>query len=138
MPPSLGSWHDERLRVRLEETDAMQIVYYSKFFVWMEVGRIGLLREVGLPHAERVRRGFNIPVVQAHADYKAPARFDEEVLVRTRVASIGRTSVKFESEIYRLPEMKLLCTGHTVHALTDGSGRSAPIPEDLRAVLTSS
>jgi acyl-CoA thioester hydrolase len=134
----LNPWHEQRLRVRFEETDTMQVVYYGKFLVWMEVGRIGLLRDVGLPYNEWVKRGFHIPVVQAHADYKSSARFDDEILVKTRVASIGRTSIRFENELYKLPEMILLCTGHTVHALIDGSGRAVPFPDDLREKLTSS
>ncbi|MBI2649034.1 MAG: acyl-CoA thioesterase [Thaumarchaeota archaeon] len=134
----MTSWHESRLRVRFEETDMMGVVYYAKFFVWMEVGRIGLLRDIDVPYKEWERRGFHIPVVQAHADYKTSARLDEEILVKTRVASLGRTSIKFENETYKLPEMKLLCTGHTVHSLIDSSEKAVPIPDDLRANLTSS
>jgi acyl-CoA thioester hydrolase len=134
----LNPWHEQTLRVRFEETDTMQVVYYGKFLVWMEVGRISLLRDLGMPYKEWAGRGFHIPVVQAHADYKSSARFDDEVLVKTRIANVGRTSIKFENEIYRLPEMTLLCIGHTVHALIDGSGKSVPFPDDLRAKLTSS
>lgn len=136
MTTPLNPWHEQRLRVRFEETDTMQVVYYGKFFVWMEVGRIGLLRDVGLPYKDWEHRGFHIPVVQAHAEYKASARFDDEVLVKTRVASIGRASVRFENEIYKLPDLKLLCTGYTVHALIDKPGKSVPIPDDLREKLT--
>ncbi|MDV3277118.1 MAG: acyl-CoA thioesterase [Nitrososphaerales archaeon] len=133
----MNPWHEQRLRVRFEETDTMQVVYYGKFLVWMEVGRIGLLRDAGLPYKDWEQRGYHIPVVQAHADYKASARFDDEVLVKTKVASIGRASIRFENEIYKLPEMTLLCTGHTVHALIDRSGKSVAIPDDLREKLIS-
>ncbi len=135
---SVGSWHEQRLRVRFEETDHMQVVYYAKFLVWMEVGRIALLRDIGLPYKEWQSKGFHIPVVQAHADYRAPGHFDEEVLVKTKVASLGSSSIRFENEIYRLPEMLLLCTGHTVHALIGESGKAVRIPDDLRGKLTSS
>ncbi len=124
--------------MRFEETDMMGVMYYSKFLVWFEVGRIGLLREVGLPYKDWQSRGFHIPVVQAHADYRAPAHFDEEVLVKTKVANVGSSSIRFENEIYKLPEMLLLCTGHTVHALVGESGKAARIPDDLREKLTSS
>lgn len=133
----MNPWHEHRLRVRFEETDTMGVVYYGKFFVWMEVGRISLLRDIGLPYKQWEGRGFHIPVVQAHADYKASARFDDEILVKTRIGSVGNKSIKFENEIFMLPELKLLCTGHTVHALIDGSGRAVPFPDDLRAKLTS-
>lgn len=134
----MGSWHEHRMRVRYEETDTMQVVYYAKYLVWMEVGRMSLLRDVGLAYRDWRKRGIRIPVVQAHADYRSPARFDDEVVVKTRVARVGNKSVKFENEVYRLPQMKLLCTGHTVHAFIDKKGRTIPIPEDIREKLTSS
>ena len=105
----MGSWHEPRLRVRYEETDAMQVVYYSKVFVWMEVGRINLLRDIGLPYKDWEAKGMGMPVVHASADYRASARFDDEILVKTRIARLGNSSIKFENEVYRLPDMHLLC-----------------------------
>jgi len=106
--------------------------------VWFEVGRISLLRDVGLPYKDWEKRGMRVPVVQAHADYKASAHFDDEVLVKTKVASFGNTSIRFDNEVYKLPEMELLCTGHTVHALIDRAGKTMPLPDDIREKLTSS
>lgn len=134
----MGSWHETRLRVRFEETDTMQVVYYAKYFVWFEVGRMNLLRDLGLRYSDMSSRNIHIPVVQAHADYRAPAKFDDEVLVKTRIAQVGNSSVKFENEVYKLPGMELLCTGHTVHVLVNGEGRPIPLPEELREKLTSS
>jgi len=133
----MPDWHEFKLRVRFEETDALQVVYYSKYLVWFEVGRINLFREVGLPYLEMASRGMHTPVVQAHADYLSFARFDDEILVRTRVASIGKSSIRFESEVYKLPEMKLVCTGHTVHTLINGDGRPVRVPDDFRSKLLS-
>lgn len=116
----------------------MGVVYYSKFFIWMEVGRINLMRDIGLVYGEFLKKGRHIPVVRAHADYKAFARFDNEVLVKTRVASVGRRSVRFENEILRLPDRELLCIGHTIHAYIDNDGKSIPFPEDIRKKLTKS
>ncbi|MDG7011129.1 MAG: acyl-CoA thioesterase [Nitrososphaerota archaeon] len=133
----MGRWHEQKLRVRYEETDTMGVVYYAKYLVWMEVGRVALLREAGFGYNEWLRHDFEIPVVQAHADYKAPARFDDEVLVKTRVASIGTSSIRFENEIYKIPEMLLLATGHTVHVLTSKKGQKVPFPPELKEQLTS-
>lgn len=131
----LAPWHESRVRVRFEETDAMGVVYYSKFFVWMEVGRINLLRDLGWVYEDWTKRGLHIPVVQAHVDYKASARFDDEVLIMTRLARIGARSIRFDTEMFKLPEKVLLCTGHTVHALVGGSGRAVPFPDDVRERL---
>jgi len=133
----VGTWHDSILRVRFEETDFVGVVYYSKFFNWLEVGRVNLFRHLGVDLRELAQSGFHIPVVQAHADYRSPARFDDEVLVRTRIAKLGNSSIRFENEIYRLPEKTLLCTGYTVHVLTNNRGKPLRIPADLRKKLTS-
>lgn len=134
----MGSWHEQKLRVRYEETDTMGVVYYAKFFVWMEVGRVALLRDIGFGYKEWLKHELEFPVVQAHADYKSSARFDDEVLVKTRIASIGNSSMRFENEIYKLPEMTLLATGHTVHVLMSRSGKKLPFSAELKVKLTSS
>ena len=134
----MAEWHEQRLRVRFEETDMMRVVYYGKFFTWFEVGRVNLLRDLGITLKDWESRGYHIPVVQAHADYKASAHFDDEILVKTRVGRVGNSSVRFENEVYKLPEMKLLCTGHSVHTLIGQHMKSVPFPDDIRATLTSS
>jgi acyl-CoA thioester hydrolase len=132
----LSSWHESRLRVRFEETDTMGVVYYAKFFIFMEVGRVNLLRDIGLNPGDWRKRGFHIPVVQAHADYKASARFDDELLVKTRVTKVTNRSVRFDNEIVRLPDNALLCLGHTIHAHVDDSGMAVPFSDDARKKLT--
>ena len=134
----MGHWHETRIRVRYEETDLMGVVYYGKYMTWFEVGRVNLLRDIGFGYPEWVRRGVQFPVVQAHADYRASARFDDEVLVKTRIASIGNSSIRFENEIYKLPGDAILCTGHTVHALTGADGKTVPFPDDIRTRLSAS
>lgn len=134
----MGQWHDTNIRVRYEETDLMGVVYYAKFLTWFEVGRVALLRDIGFGYSEWVKKDLEFPVVQAHADYKSSARFDNEVLVKTRIASIGNTSIRFENEVYRLPEMTLLATGHTVHVLTNAHGEKVPFSQELKSRLISS
>jgi acyl-CoA thioester hydrolase len=134
----MGPMHEITLRVRYEETDTMQVVYYGKYLVWFEVGRIDLLRSIGLLYSDWERHGIKIPVKEAKATYHAPARFDDEILVRTWISDVGNTSVKFENEVYKLPEKMLLCSGYTVHVLIDKSGRPNRIPEDIKKKFTSS
>lgn len=129
--------HTAKLRVRFAETDAMGVVYYAEYFVWFEVARTELFRHIGLPYTViSRRRGFHTPVVQAHADYKASARYDDEVAVRAWPSKIGRSSVRIDYEVRKLPEEELICTGHTVHVLIGEDGRSKEIPPDLRERLT--
>ena len=130
--------HEVRLRVRYEETDTMQVVYYSKYLVWFEVGRIELLRHLGLAYRELEEAGVRIPVVEAKATYRSPARFDDEILVKTRVGSVGNASIRFENEVYKLPEKRLLCTGYTVHVMIDKRGRPVNVPREIRKKLVPS
>ncbi|MDE1857585.1 MAG: acyl-CoA thioesterase [Thaumarchaeota archaeon] len=133
----MGGWHEQKLRVRYEETDTMGVVYYAKYFVWMEVGRVALMRDAGFGYKEWVRHELEFPVVQAHAEYKAPAVFDDEVLVKTKIAHIGNSSIRYENEIYKLPDMTLLAIGHTVHVLTSRGGEKVPFTPELKERLTS-
>lgn len=134
----MGTWHEQKLRVRYEETDQMGVVYYGKFMTWFEVGRVSLLRGIGFGYKEWVKHDLEFPVVQAHADYRASASFEDEILVKTRIASVGTTSIRFENEIYKLPEKTLLATGHTVHVLTNSKGKKVPFSPGLKERLTSS
>jgi acyl-CoA thioester hydrolase len=133
----MGSWHEVPLRVRFEETDTMGVVYYAKFLVWFEVGRMSLLRDVGLPYKDWSAKEIGFPVVRVRADYHAPARFDDEILVKTRVSRMGNTSLTFENEVYKQPKRELLCTGHTIHVLVGGDGKPVRIPDELRAKISS-
>jgi acyl-CoA thioester hydrolase len=110
--------HEIKVRVRYADTDTMRVVYYANFFIWFESGRIELLRSRGVVYRD------------------IEAMFDDELLVRTRLKAMGTTSVTFENEVYRLPEMELLCRGSTVHVVVGKDGKSMPIPEALRARLS--
>ena len=129
--------HSVKLRVRFAETDAMQVAYYAEYFVWFEVARTELFRSIGLAYTQIQKRGFHTPVVQAFADYKASARYDEEVTVRARVSKVGRSSLRLDYEVRKSPRNQLICTGHTVHVLIGNDGKSKAIPDDIRKKLSS-
>jgi acyl-CoA thioester hydrolase len=129
--------HTVKLRVRFAETDAMQVVYYAEYFVWFEVARTELFRAIGMPYSVISRkRGFHTPVVQAHADYKSSARYDDEVAVRVWASKVGTSSVRLDYEVTKLPDKVLLCTGHTVHVLIGEDGKSKEIPADIKEKLS--
>jgi acyl-CoA thioester hydrolase len=131
--------HTAKIRVRFAETDAMQVVYYAEYFVWFEVARTELFRAMGMPYTVISRkRGFHTPVVQAHADYKSSARYDDEVAVRVWASKVGRSSLRLDYEATKLPRGELLCTGHTVHVLLGEDGKPKKIPADIRERLSGS
>src|SRR5204863_4018597 len=81
--------HRTHIRVRYAETDQMGVVYYANYFVWFEVARTDLLRTLGWTYREMEASGVMLPVIEAHCEYRRPARYDDEIEVRTegRLAS---------------------------------------------------
>src|ERR1700754_466723 len=89
------------LRVRYAETDQMGVVYYANYFVWFEVGRTDLLRAAGWSYREMEEEGVQLPVIEAQCAYRAPARYDDELEIRTSGASVSPVRVQFAYEIVR-------------------------------------
>ena len=105
------------VRVRYAETDQMGVVYHSNYLIWFEVGRVELLRQLGFTYREMEADGMNLPVVEARCRYKHPARYDDELVIRTRLAQLRTSLLRFEYEIERKSDCKLLTTGETVHVV---------------------
>ena len=124
-----------RVRVRYAETDQMGIVYYANYLVWFEVGRTDLLRTSGWSYREMEADGYALPVVEAHCEYRAPARYDDDLEVRTVGALLSPVRLRFDYRVVRAGEVATLATGHTVHAALDASGRPRRLPDRVRAVL---
>lgn len=115
------------IRVPYAHTDQMRFVYYSNYLVYFEMARSELLREVGLPYAELEKRGVFLPVVEAHCEYKAPAHFDDLLVVSSR-CDIQGPRIRIAYEIHR--DSELIVTGYTVHVCLSSKGKVIrPIPE---------
>ena len=112
--------HETTIRVRYAETDQMGVVYYANYFVWFEVGRVELMRQLGFDYRDLEREdGCFMAVVEASCRYRAPARYDEEITIRTRLKSFRATLVQFEYEAARASDGTLLAEGETKHIVTD-------------------
>lgn len=117
------------IRVRYAETDAMGIVHHAVYPVWMELGRSDFLRELGQSYAEWEAQGVRMSVGEIRVKYRVPARYDEQVEVRTRLVEAGRRKVVFAYQISR--DGVLLAEGQTVHLVTGSDGRSRVMPDHL-------
>ena len=124
-----------RLRVRYAETDQMGVAWHGSYFAWFEVGRTDLLRERGMTYRELEQQDLFLPVVEARARYTRPARYDDALLIRTRVASHSGARLAFEYEVCREAEPSPLATGFTAHAAIDGRGKPRRLPPGLRRLL---
>jgi acyl-CoA thioester hydrolase len=127
--------HSVVTRVRYGETDQMGVVYHANYFLYFELGRTELMRAAGFPYAELERRGVFLVVTDAGCRYRAPARYDEELRIDTRVARLGKATVRFEYEV-RGAEDRLLAEGHTELAAVDRSTKEpVRLPEEIAARL---
>lgn len=130
-PPSIS-----RVRVRYAETDQMGVVYYANYLVWFEIGRTDLLRQTGWSYREMEVDGYSLPVIDAQCAYKASAKYDDEIEVRTSGGMVSPVRVKFSYEVVRTADRALLATGSTVHATLDRAGKPCRLPERVRALFS--
>lgn len=121
------------LRVRYAETDKMGVVYHANYFVWFEVGRVEWCRAQGFEYKRMETEDDSfIVVAEARCRYKRPARFDDFLAVRTRVADSKRRTVTFAYEIVDQATGEPLAIGETVHVICDKLGRPKSLPEKYR------
>jgi acyl-CoA thioester hydrolase len=129
--------NEARLRVIYGDTDQMGVVYYANYFRYFEFARSEYFRSRGGSYLELEREGSLLPVVEAHCDYRASARYDDMLVIRTRVTDVKRVSLTFRYELFREGSYERpLCTGHTVHACIGRDGRPRRLPDDLARLLT--
>jgi acyl-CoA thioester hydrolase len=121
---------EARVRVRYAETDQMGVVYHANYFVWVEVGRVEFIRQMGLDYKSMEQEeDALIAVVEASARYKAPARYDDELIVRTTLAGVRGPIVRFRYAVLRAADEMLLCEGETVHVVVGRDMKMREMPQ---------
>jgi len=127
-----GRFSEARLRVRYAETDQMGVVYYANYLIWMEVGRVQYCKDAGCDYSVMERQnGVLLAVVESHCRYLHPARFDDEVIVKTWVEEANTRMVRFGYEMRRA-DGQVLATGETKHIFLDRQFRRTHLPETYR------
>jgi len=124
-----------RVRVRYADTDQMGVVYYSNYLVWFEVGRTEWLRQAGFTYREIEEGGIILPVIEVRCEYLQPARYDDEIEIRTRGTLISGVRVQFDYEIVRCGQGQMAAVGRTVHASVDPGGRPRRLPAAVRELF---
>ena len=133
------------VRVRYAETDQMGVVYYANYYVWFEIGRVEVLRSVGLSYKQlEIDHSLGLPVIESHCRYRSPARYDDEIVIETCPSMVRGSVIKFDYKLFRKPhdggpERELLAEGHTVHVVCDSEMKRKHLPqhyvEELRAMM---
>ena len=115
----------------------MGVAHHTHYFVWFELGRTELMRDAGCAYgALEDGDGIFFPVIEAGAEYRASARYDEVIEIETRLTQAEGVRVRFDYVLCRPEDARVLSTGFTVHAACGRDGRPTRLPESLRARLT--
>jgi acyl-CoA thioester hydrolase len=129
-------YHDVTVRVRYAETDQMSVVYHANYFVWFEVGRVELMRALGVEYKRmEIEDDCQIVVADAHCRYHHPARYDEVLRVRTRIAESKNRVIRFSYELFREADEQLLATGETTHIICGRNGKPKLLPQKYRKIF---
>jgi acyl-CoA thioester hydrolase len=130
------------LRVRYAETDQMGVVYYANYLVWFEVGRVEFMRSLGFDYKQmELEDGCILPVVEANCRYRAPARYDDVILIEAGPVILKGSLLKFAYRVFRASNARegqmLLAEGETVHIVCDASMQKCLMPERYAAPIRS-
>src|SRR5471030_418932 len=129
-------YSESTVLVRYAETDQMGVVYHANYLVWFEVGRVELMRALGVEYKTmEIADDCHIVVVDAHCRYIQPARYDELLTIRTRIVESRNRSVRFGYELFRQANAMLLATGETTHVICGANGRPKLLPAKYRTAL---
>lgn len=115
----MGKWFEAKIRVRYQETDQMRVVYHSNYFIWFELARAELIRNIGITYKDIEEMGLFLPVVDVACQYKIPAKYDEELLIKVLVSKYTGLRIDFNYEVVRASDMELLAVGFTKHVFID-------------------
>jgi acyl-CoA thioester hydrolase len=113
----------------------MQVVYYANYFVWFEVGRCEWLRSLGRSYRDLEANGIQLPVIEAHCEYRRSARYDDDLTIVTRGHLLSPARVRFEYEVQRVTDNVVTAVGRTVHAAVNNTGRPTRLPMDVREMF---
>jgi len=113
----------------------MGVAHHASYLVWFEAGRTELIRASGRSYAQIEQDGWLLVVVEARCRYLRPARYDDRLTIRTRLAALRGATLEFGYQVIRTEDGELLAEGTTVHAAVDRTGRPRRIPQEIRRWL---
>ena len=113
-------WETE-LIARYCETDQMGIIHHSNYPKWFEAGRTDFFKKLGLRYSKIEEEGVLLLLIDLKCSFKSPARYEDEILVRTKPVEMSCVRLSFSYEVFKKDDMSLLASGETSHAWTDKS-----------------
>jgi acyl-CoA thioester hydrolase len=130
---AMSEFSETTVRVRYAETDQMGVVYYANYLIYFEIGRVEHMRQLGVAYKEmEIQDDSFIVVAESNCRYRRPARYDDVLLIRTRVSEVRRRTIRFAYEIMNSSTGVMLATGETLHVVCDSQGRPKALPDKYR------
>lgn len=123
--------HRTEVRVRYADTDQMGRVYNGKFFEYFEVGRTEMMREHNLPYKTIEANGYQMPVAEAHINYKSPAYYDEVLIIETRVETLPTVKVKIDHTIFSKERTEIIAEGYITLAFINMATKRPSRPPEF-------
>ena len=120
--------YDHRVKVFYKDVDQMGIVYYSRYFEFFEEARTEMLSSIGLDYSDVEAKGVKLPVIEAYANYRKGAYFEQEIIIEIFIPEIPKAKLKIEYNVHPKESDEILATGFTVHAFMNTSGRPIKAP----------
>jgi acyl-CoA thioester hydrolase len=124
-----------KTRVRYGETDQMGVVYHANYLLYFEMGRTEYMRARGYAYAELERQGIYLAVVEATCRYKAAAKYDDVIIIRTNVQGTTNVTITFQYQVFKEEGNVLLATGATTLACVNEQNRPRRLPAEIAQAL---
>ena len=120
---------DYHTKVYYKDIDQMGVVYYSRYFEFFEKARTELLANIGLIVTEIEKKGFFLPVISANCEYKEGARFEDQIIISTKINNFSPARLKIIYKVFRKKDKRLLAEGYTIHAFIGKEGKPKRPPQ---------
>lgn len=124
-----------KTRVRYGETDQMGVVYHANYLLYFEMGRTEYMRARGYAYAELERQGIYLAVIKATCRYKAAAKYDDVIIIRTTVAGMTNVTITFQYQVFKEEGNVLLAEGATTLACVNEQNRPRRLPAEIAQAL---
>ncbi|MBU5438436.1 acyl-CoA thioesterase [Tissierella sp. MSJ-40] len=112
--------HITSIRVRYKETDQMGVVYHGNYFTWFDIGRTDFLRNtMDISNKALEEKGVLLPVIEGHCKYIKPAKYDDEIIIKTELVKLKGVRLEFQYKLFRKEDNILIAEGYTTHAFVD-------------------
>lgn len=124
------------VKVRFNETDLQGHVNFGHYLFYFDLALTDFFEVLGYDYPSMMEDGVDMLFVEAHSNYKSPARWPEVLEVKVRVGEIGRRSVRYEFEITSKTDDRVIATGHIVTVMVKKeTWEPCPVPDRLRQAI---